>query len=301
MNQTDFPNPLLWQHETHEPGKEYALLGVAALISEHEYPRNLFLDCLAAYTQSGLAEAINKRLQEMEAHWSANPEELLSQQQVYQSRLDEKLPEIQKRPFLANELLVDTHLEPFQEEWRLEKDYPAPHFDTSVDLMASLPALGNSMSATDAIRYWVGIIIHRPNVIRTYNGLENDPLIQALTAIAYGDKEARAKSRIGRRLATDLRKAAEKEHYHSPHGEGLSRRAQQWAAVWQIFNGRCLKATQSGMDLLAGLKRSKDISVVCAPFNAEFGVHFPKGPERANEDVLPRGYHHVERISPTQW
>ena len=63
----------LWQHESHQPDLDYAILGVAALVGGHEEPRNLFIDCLAAYVECGLVEAVNGQIQATEAEMRSDP------------------------------------------------------------------------------------------------------------------------------------------------------------------------------------------------------------------------------------
>lgn len=295
MNNLD--GALLWRHETHEDGREYAQLGVAALVGTHHLPQSLFLDCMAIYVQSGLAATANAQLQDTKADARAKPEGLATQQLIYKSLVGENLTQIRRDPFIGIDLFVDTHLEPTIRGWENITQTHNRELEASIQKLSAIPALGNSQAATEAIHFWIGMNVHTPDTLSTFRGFENNPVIQALQAFALGDETARATSKAGRELATFMRRLAGVSNYRKTHAAGLSRSALQWAAVWETFHGRCLQAARSDLPLFEDLKRSKDVSLACAPFNKQFGVRFPRGRAQVVDVTLPRGH----RVSPKNW
>ena len=164
----------------------------------------------------------------------------------------------------------------------------------SVDALAGCPALGGSDAAKVAIEWCVGGLVHKESVWKASKSIQANPVI---LAVLIGDREAKVKQRTQRKIVHDLRKVLRDSKYRWTQSEGLWLNALRWAAVWEEFDGHGLKAIKSQDPLFAGLKRSKDISAVCSPFNAPFGVSFPRGRERRPEYVtLPRGH----RVAPTQ-
>ena len=278
----------LWEHRTHQPGPDYASIGVLALINDHDRLFDLFEDCLKAYVESGLYKAVSRYIRRMEV-LARSKENSNAQEPIFSALVKENQEQIHQRPLVLADLFQGSYLQEGEAAWEaIRQQYPAPEFGQAVEALANCPALGGSDAAKAAIEWCVGGVVHKGLLRKAWESIQTSPLT---LAVLIGDRGAKVKQRTQRKIVNHLRKLLRDSDYSWKQGEGLWRNAQRWAAVWEKFDGRPTCASQSDSSLFTGLLPKK-ISEICSPSNQVFGVRFHKG-AKPQLDYSPRPQSYV--------
>ena len=100
----------LWEHRTHQPGPDYASIGVLALINDHDRLFDLFEDCLKAYVESGLYKAVSRYIRRMEV-LARSKENSNAQEPIFSALVKENQEQIHQRPLVLSDLFQGSYLQ----------------------------------------------------------------------------------------------------------------------------------------------------------------------------------------------